>query len=259
MFGLLHHLFHPTNCYALCSVARSGAHLLSSALQATHRAGRPLQYFADKLTPKYAARYGLDASNNFSHYVRGLIAGASTSNAVFGFRMEAWDVAPLVSRLQESGEFGPPRRREIETLRTAFPGLRCISLTRDDKLRQAVSRARAMQTNLWVIDGKKVATGQARFDGGLISDSLRCAEKAEELWAEFYRRNQITPLAITYEDLCADYEATVERVLEFLRLRLPRRFVLKPPNTVRQADDMTEDWLRRYQEWREQPRLLSPD
>ena len=61
MFGALQHLLHPTNCYALCAVARSGAHLLSAGLHATHLAGRPLQYFHAQLAHKYAARYGLDA------------------------------------------------------------------------------------------------------------------------------------------------------------------------------------------------------
>ena len=52
MFGLLQHFFHPTQCYALCAVARSGAHLLTGALQASHLAGRPLQYFHDAARPK---------------------------------------------------------------------------------------------------------------------------------------------------------------------------------------------------------------
>src|SRR6266849_5157665 len=105
MFGLLQHFFNPTHCYALCAVARSGAHLLTGALQATHLAGRPLQYFHDRLAHKYAARYGLDAARNFAPYLRGLLASASTSNGVFGFRIESWDMERLVSRLRESGEF----------------------------------------------------------------------------------------------------------------------------------------------------------
>jgi len=56
MFGLLQHFLNPTQCYALCAVARSGAHLLSGALQATHLAGRPLQYFHHQLAHKYALR-----------------------------------------------------------------------------------------------------------------------------------------------------------------------------------------------------------
>ncbi len=130
MFGLLHHLLNPTQCYALCAVARSGAHLLAGGLRATHLAGRPLQYFNQHLAQKYAARYGLDAVRNFSHYVRGIVPAASTSNAVFGFRMESWDLAGFVGRLRESGEFDRADAREIELLHAAFPRLRCIQLTR---------------------------------------------------------------------------------------------------------------------------------
>ena len=149
MFGPLHHLFHPTQCYALCAVARSGAHLLSGALQATHLAGRPLQYFHHRLAQKYAAGYGLDATRNLAPYLRGLMTSASTANGVFGFRIESWDVERLVSRLRESGEFESDLT-ERELLHAAFPRLRCIQPTREDKLRQAISTARAMQTNLWV-------------------------------------------------------------------------------------------------------------
>ena len=115
MFGLLQQLFHPTQCYALCAVARSGAHLLSGALQATHLAGRPLQYFHHRLAQKYAARYGLDATRNLAPYLRGLMTSASTANGVFGFRIESWDVERLVSRLRESGEF------ESDLTRTGTP------------------------------------------------------------------------------------------------------------------------------------------
>jgi LPS sulfotransferase NodH len=38
----------------------------------------------------------------------------------------------------------------------------------------------------------------------------------------------------------------VTRVLDYLRIRPPRSFVLPPPTTVRQADAMTEEWLARY-------------
>ena len=107
MLGLLQHFFHPTQCYALCAVARSGAHLLTGALQASHLAGRPLQYFHTHLAQKYAARYGLDAARNFTQYLHGVLKGAATTNGVFGFRIASWDVDRLVHRLRESGQFGP--------------------------------------------------------------------------------------------------------------------------------------------------------
>jgi LPS sulfotransferase NodH len=250
MFGLLQHLFHPTQCYALCAVARSGAHLLSGALQATHLAGRPLQYFHHRLAQKYAARYGLDATRNLVPYLRGVMTSASTANGVFGFRIESWDVERLVSRLRESGEFESDLT-ERELLHTAFPRLRCIQLTRDDKLRQAISTARAMQTNLWVPGKEHNVTGEATFDPELIDQCLASAARAEELWADFFQRNDLDRLAITYEQLCADYPGTVSRVFDFLHIRPPRRFDLGPPRTVRQADELTEEWAERYRALRE--------
>jgi LPS sulfotransferase NodH len=245
MFGALQHLLHPTNCYALCAVARSGAHLLSSGLRATHLAGRPLQYFHAQLAPKYAARYGLNVQQ-FTHYVRGIVRLSATSNSVFGFRMESWDLDKFVGRLRHSGEFGAPEEREIKLLRSAFPRLRCIQLTRGDKLRQAISKARAMQSDLWVIAPDKGGGGQLRFDPSLIRHCLASAETAERTWKDFFARNEIEPLAITYEDLCSDYAGTVERVLDFLHIRPPRGFSLGEPGTVRQADALTEEWIARF-------------
>jgi len=250
MFALLHHLFHPTNCYALCAVARSGAHLLSEGLRATQRAGRPLQYFHQHLAAKYAARYGLDAAGQFSHYVRGIVSATATSNGVFGFRSEPWDMNKLVERLSDSGQFGKADAAENELLRSAFPRLRCVQLTREDKVRQAVSKARAMQTNLWLATKEKMIAGEAQFDPALIAQCEHAATQAEKMWAAFFERNGIEPLAVTYEELSCDYPATVARVLDFLQIRPPRGFELGPPRTTRQADAMSEEWARRYTELR---------
>jgi LPS sulfotransferase NodH len=246
MLHLLHQLLHPAHSYALCSVARSGAHFLLSGLRATGMAGRPLQYFHQHLAPKYAARYGFDSTHSFSQYVRGIVAASATRNSVFGVHLEAWDVERFIGQLRESPEFGGPRASEPELLQSALPRLRCIQLTREDKLRQAISKARAIQTDYWVAHAQERPAQEPVFDPDLITLCRLSAERSEETWREFFQRNRIQPLAITYEDLCADYPGTVGRVLDFLRIRPPRGFVLGPPKTVRQADRVTEEWLERY-------------
>lgn len=248
MFGLLHHLLNPPSSYALCAVARSGAHLLAGGLRATHLAGRPLQYFHDQLAARYAARYGFDAARHFSQYVRGVVVASATPNAVFGFRMESWDLEQFIARLRHSGEFGAPESGEIELLQAAFPRLRCIQLTRQDKLRQAISKARAMQTGQWVSRGDRPSLRAPEFDQELIAHCLLAAQRGEEMWTDFFQRNAIEPLAITYEDLCTDYPGTVWRVLDFLRIRPRRGFDPGPPQTARQADALTEEWVRRYKQ-----------
>ena len=103
-----------------------------------------------------------------------------------------------------------------------------------------------MQTDLWVVAPNKSASREPEFDAGLIRHCLESATNAERTWQEFFTRNEIEPLAITYEDLCADYPGTVGRVLDFLHIRPPRGFSLGEPTTVRQADALTEDWIARF-------------
>lgn len=103
-----------------------------------------------------------------------------------------------------------------------------------------------MQTNRWVVAPDKGGAGEEKFDPSLIRHCLKSARNAEETWAGFFERNGIEPLAITYEELCSDYPATVSRVLDFLHIRPPRRFSLGPPTTVRQADATTEEWVERF-------------
>src|SRR5262245_2373717 len=121
MLHLLHQFLHPAHSYALCSVARSGAHLLLAGLRATGMAGRPLQYFHQQLAPRYASRYGYDATQAFSQYVRGIVSAAATRNSVFGFHLEAWDVERFIGQLRDSRDFGTDKASEIELLQSAFP------------------------------------------------------------------------------------------------------------------------------------------
>ncbi len=193
MLHLLHQFFHPTHCYALCAVARSGAHLLLRDCRRPIIAGRPLQYFHDHLAPKYAARYGFDATRLFLAYLRGIMTASATRNGVFGVRIlkpGTWNAG--LGQLRESGEFGGARARETELLRAAFPRLRCIQLTREDKLRQAISKARAMQTDFgWASSTMPLAGSPSSTRSDHVV-SRSAAQRSEETWRDFFQRNRFT-------------------------------------------------------------------
>ena len=246
MGGLFHRWRHFTQCYAICAVARSGSHLLSDGLRASRRAGRPKRFFYEQLEERYGDQYGLDPVRDYADYVRGIIAAVSTPNGVFGFKLMGWDVKRLVARLRETGEFGPPVEPEIDLLRSAFPRLQFIQLSRRDKLRQAISHARALQTDLWKIVEGRSPIAEAKFDPEQIAQCLESANVEEKIWSDFFCRNKIEPFRLTYEELCHDYKGRMEAVLEFLHIRLPRKTVLGNPMTVHQTDAITAEWEKRY-------------
>jgi LPS sulfotransferase NodH len=237
---------YPTHCYAICAVARSGSHLLSDGLRDTRRAGRPKRFFCEQLEQKFGDQYGLDPIRDYAGYVRGIIAVVSTPNAVFGFKLMGWDVERLVARLRQTSESGASNAAAIELLRLAFPRLQFIQLSRRDKLRQAISHARALQTGLWKVGNGKAPIGEAKFDANQIAHCIESARIEEKIWSDFFAKNKVEPLRLTYEELCRDYKGTVKAVLEFLHIRLPRKMAISDPTTVRQTDAVTSEWEERY-------------
>lgn len=245
MGGFFHNLRHPRRCYVVCAIARSGSNLLTDGLHMTRRAGRPKQFFLPSREAYYAAKSGLD-SRDFAAYVRGIIPATATSNEVFGFKLMVWYLKDFLRRLRETKAFGDESARDLEILRNAFPRLEFIQIVRRNKVRQAISRARAGQTGLWKLCNGKQATGKPSFDPALINNCLTEAAVHDEMWKDFFHSIEVEPFRVEYEQLCEDYENTLRSVLDYLRIALPRGTRIGPPRTIRQADEISVEWEKRF-------------
>jgi LPS sulfotransferase NodH len=246
MSGLFHHWCHPRRCYLICGIPRSGSNLLSDGLRDTGRAGRPNQFFLPPLESQFRAAHYFDGETSFADYVRGIVEKTATSNEVFGFKLMGWYLNDFLARLRETGAFGGAERSDLEMLRNAFPRLRFIQITRREKLRQAISKARAVQTGLWKVQEGKTEVAKPQFDQPLITCCLREAEEEESIWRAFFGRIGLQPFRVEYEGLCKNYEVTIRAVLDFLEIVLPRRIKINPPATIRQSDALSAEWERRY-------------
>ncbi len=245
MGGLFHKLRHPRRCYVVCAIARSGSNLLTDGLHATRRAGRPKQFFLRKYEAEYAAKSRLDASD-FATYVRGIIPATATSNEVFGFKLMGWYLQEFLTRLRETRAFGGGTpAQDLEMLRNAFPELQFIQIVRHNKVRQAVSKARAAQTGLWKIQEGNSALGEPQFDPELIASCIEDTLREELIWTRFFERVGVEPFRVEYEDLTEDYANTIASVLGFLKISAPRRASLRP-TTVRQTDALSREWEERF-------------
>ena len=78
-------------------------------------------------------------------------------------------------------------------------------------------------------------------------------------WEMFFQRNHIAPLQVCYEDLVADYDATVRRVLGFLDAGFPAAEPVPRGRLRRQADDTTRRWRETYLAARDDLRPKGPD
>jgi trehalose 2-sulfotransferase len=256
MGGLFHKLRHPRRSYVVCTIPRSGSNLLTDGLRATRRAGMPKQFFLPKSEACYRAQLGLDPNADYPGYVREIVNRKTTRNEVFGFKLMSWYLDDFLVRLRDTRAFGDTATDDLAMLRNAFPRLRFVHIVRRHKLRQALSTARALQTGLWKVQEGKTALREPQFDAELIEQSLREAERQEQIWYSFFQRIGVTPFQVDYEELCRDYETTIRGVLDFLKISLPRGVRIGPPVTIRQADEISRLWEERF--LTERPSVYSP-
>ena len=240
--------------YIICTSARSGSTLLCDILKSTEVCGRPESYFH---RPAISSCYRhLDIAIDESHSEQVAIAeifklsrlvGAGKSG-LFGLRMQGDSFDYFASKLAVLyPDIGTVKKR-IESAfgRTAF-----IHLTRINKIEQAVSWVKADQTGLWHItaDGQELERiappTKLAYDPEAIAKHKQTVEELDQNWQNWFMKEDIDPLRITYEDLSVDPTKTLREILNFLGLDCVAANGIKP-NVAKLADQVSRDWVRRF-------------
>jgi trehalose 2-sulfotransferase len=118
-----------------------------------------------------------------------------------------------------------------------------------DTTRQAVSLWKALQTQQWRRDSdEEVGGGDLRFSFAAVDHLKLRIDEHNTAWQSFFEGCGVEPQEVDYEELVEDYEGTVLRLLEGLGIPLPDDFVVAGPNMKRQADELSEEWVRLYNE-----------
>jgi LPS sulfotransferase NodH len=230
------------SCF-VCSMPRSGSFLLSEALETTGIAGRPQEYF----TSLSQWRERLDAENDsYGEFLRKVLEFGTTANGIFAAKTHWYQFSDLLGHLAPMLQVEPAAVADF--LPRVFGRMRYVQIVRNDKLRQAISYARAVQSDVWwKIEGiERAAKGPPAFDRKQVDFHLEEIRRHETAWEEFFGAWRIRPHVVVYEELAADYEETVRGMLDFLEIALPGDFTLPPPRLQKQADEETEGWVRRY-------------
>ena len=218
--------------FVVCAVPRSGSSLLCELLCLTGLAGAPTEFFDPELMAKFREAW---AVRTLDEYVQALVAKKTTPNGVFGFKAHYHQLANAFREADMSAH---------------FPDLRYIYITRDDRIRQAVSYAKAVQTGQWASEHAVTQGREPVFKKDQIDRLLDRVRGQEERWEGLFERRGIRPLRLVYEELVESPDRTVLRVLEFIGVEPPQPFLLRRPTLSKQADQESEEWVRRYVESR---------
>jgi LPS sulfotransferase NodH len=266
----------PTRSYLICATQRCGSTLLCEALKATGAAGEPREYFEElketgvprrpreyfwgvrspevlRLLPQ-EAELDRDAErkpswsheNYATHYEAAIEAG-TTPNGVFAAKV-MWSYFPDFLELMR----GIPRfagKGDGSLLGAAFPELSYVFISRNDKVRQAVSLWRALQTWRWRSAGDGDGDEQRpvySFDA--IDHLLEQLRRQEDAWRGFFFRIGRQPLQLSYEEVAADADAAARRVLQSVGVQLEEPAAPRQREMRRQSDELSESWVQMYLE-----------
>ncbi len=237
----------PTLSYTIWFTQRTGSQLLCKALQGTGIAGKPEEWLLNLESP--LLRDNVNPQEK-------LWENGSTANGVFGLKYGPTEpnFSQLIEMFRKFPGCPPDELNRVKIWEHAFPNHRHIFMTRRNKVRLAVSWWRAVQTWEWHrLPGETPKTVDPK-DGYLFAaiESLYCQASMREAGIqEFFSEGNIAPLTIIYEDFILEYEKTVRKVLEFLELDTIG-VEIPPPHFVQTADSITEEWVQRFRQERQE-------
>jgi len=252
----------PVQSYFVCATPRSGSTVLCRSLTATGVAGRPEEYFERlrhsglprepreyfegtaepgvlDLLP--ATRVGDPAASDLERELPRYLAEGTTPNGVFGAKLMWSYFGDLLARLGTTAD-GPA----VEALSARFGRLAWIHVTRADKVAQAVSLWRAVQTRAWSAGDRPEA--DPVYDARGIAHLRDRLVQHDAAWRGWFDAKRIRPLTVEYERFVEDHTATLGSVLAHLGLEVER---IPDPPMDRQGDARSDRWVARFNDEKE--------
>lgn len=208
----------------ILTVGRSGSNWLMSLTNSTELLGTGREWFSkDYLGPKLPATQ--------DELINTVISRSSTANGYFCIKI----FPSHLHYIQIKYGFDV-----IHYLWNTFD-VNLVSLTRRDRERQAISYARAIQTQQWT--ASRSAKIEAYYDFEAICRCYALIDQSYQYWKTYTELRSIRPAAFYYEELLAGPEPFINNISAHAGVKNIREYSSK--HSI-QRDSTTEEWLERF-------------
>jgi trehalose 2-sulfotransferase len=239
--------------YIICTSPRSGSTLLCRMLAATGVAGDPESLFYGTSLDDWKNGLGVSAEAGTNRsliktLVKTAIVQGRGATGVFGLRQQRHSFDFLCEQL---AVLHPDLTSDLDRFNWTFGSPLFIHLTREDKLRQAISYVKAQESGLWHVnrdgsDYERLAPPRVpEYDRNRITTAVQTFTENDRAWALWFSQQQITPVRITYDQLSNAPGETLGMVLAKLGLDAKVAQTIAPP-VRKMSDAVNDDWHRRY-------------
>ncbi|MEQ9619228.1 MAG: Stf0 family sulfotransferase [Deltaproteobacteria bacterium] len=230
----------PEKTYIVASSRRTGSTMLCELLKKTGVLGYPDEYISERLS--VLTEQGMI---NPGYVLEGVLKINQTPNGVFGIKVH-W------SSLQKFNQKTYPEldENQQQLFKDLLDNSAYVFLSRRNKLRQAISDWRAINTGIFHIrrniknSVKKQHNKKLHYDYSRLKRHLINFVKNDEDWRSFFKKKKIQPIEIIYEDMIKTPEEAVNRVLNYLSESHAHADFT--PDTEKQSDEFTEEIYEKF-------------
>lgn len=232
-------LFRPKlTCYTIACTMRSGSNLLSAYL-IENGLGQPSEYFQYPLGVNNRRWYEVlrVPTDDFPKFLQTLIRVRS-KNSIFGTKL-MWDHKNV---LVEEAKKYMPSATDVQDI---FPNHKFIYLFRKDKIGQAISLWRAVQTGSWSsLDQAKQA--EPEYDFFRLLSHFYYILADDYLWDHYFDTHDVPVMRIAYEDFTARPQETIREIHRYLRPKMAflRMGKVKVPHRLQKQRDQFSATIR---------------
>jgi trehalose 2-sulfotransferase len=224
----------------ICALPRTGSWLLAHLLHSSGAVGYPGEWFwrddRERLSQEWRVR-------RFEDYLARALETGTSETGVFAVKLMYGYLDELLFELRRlAREYDAD---DLEVMRRFFPEPRFVWLRRKDVVAQAVSWAKAVQTDQWA--AHQPARRAPEFDFEQVDALYNLARVHDGCWRRWFATHGIEPYPVVYEELALDPEHAAGRALDFFGLE-PAAPLAAPAELTRQADAVNEEWARLYRE-----------
>ena len=213
--------------YIICTQPRSGSHFLR-ALLAQQGCGNPEELHT-LVTGKIKTP---DA-----------FYGTCTIGDVAGMTLHKLHLGRHIKHLKKLLSL-ETEEHDLRVLETLFPEPKFIFFYRRDKVKQAISFKKAHRTGNF--KDYRENTDFGTYKEQEITDFIVHLSVSEARWMLFFKKNNITPHILTYEELCENPVESLRGILDFLQLDRDHIEIDVDNLPTRHYDAISEKWYRRY-------------
>ena len=227
----LNHFGPLRKSYIVASSYRSGSQYLCWRLWQTGLLGAP----SEVLNPTSELRVLMNRfkASSPTDYIAKLLARRTSRNGVFGMKAHFHHFEAFL--------------KEYPALLEVLSPTTYIYISRQDRIAQAVSMAKALQTDAWTSRMEEGPKPVLVYDREMIAHCLVDIERQDLTWRRWFETHNVTPFQVTYDDLTADAAGVVRSIVEFLGVQNDERDEVDVPPAKKQADETNQEWIERFE------------